>query len=110
MASGLAFLELDLIRVVGKTVPVRIYTVVGDERLAASPEFTALAEAHGTMLAAYRALDGRTALRKIEVCRALSAGFGLDGFYDLVARRMAEFERAPPGAGWDTVYIAASKE
>lgn len=53
-AVGLAFLELDLVRVVGKTQPVRIFTLLGDETYAA-PEFHGLAEAHRELITAYRA-------------------------------------------------------
>ncbi len=54
-AVGLAFLELDLVRVVGKTQPERIFTLLGDETYADTPEFHGLAEAHRELITAYRA-------------------------------------------------------
>jgi adenylate cyclase len=108
-APGLAYLELDLIKVKGKTEAVRIYTVLGDEQVAAGAVFQALAEAHGRMLAAYRGqrwAEARTALAE---CRNLKGDFHLDGFYDVYEERLADYEANPPGAEWDGVYVAKTK-
>ena len=42
----LAFLELDLIQVKGKTEPIRVFTVLGDAGVLITPEFTALKACH----------------------------------------------------------------
>lgn len=53
-APELAMLELDLTRVKGKTDASRIYALLGDEVLAADPQFINLRAAHDAMLTAYR--------------------------------------------------------
>jgi len=103
----LACLELDLIRVVGKSRPVRIHTLIDT-----SPEdgaFRALASAHAEMLAAYRAQAWAPAGEALARCRASAATYRLTGLYDLFAERIAEFENAPPGSDWDGVYVSKSK-
>ena len=109
MAPELAFLELDLVRVVGRNAPVRVFTVVGDENFAGTPEFKALAEAHAAMIAAYRSRDWDGASRALETCRACNPGLKLDGFYDLMGERIAGFVADPPPKDWDAVYEATSK-
>jgi adenylate cyclase len=107
-AATLATLELDLLRVKGRTKPVRIFTLLGDESVANSTEFQARKARHGTMLAAYRAADWDKAAMRLEECRGLSDG-ALKGVYDLYAARIAEFRVAPPPADWDGVYEARHK-
>ena len=108
-APDLAYLELDLIRVVGKQEPVRIFALLGDETLAADPAFRALAEAHAAMLAAYRAQDWAAARNFLARARALDPGLNLSGLYDIYAARIDEFAAAPPAPNWDTVYVASGK-
>jgi adenylate cyclase len=108
-APDLAYLEIDLIQVVGKQVPVRIFALLGDETLARDPKFQALAEAHGAMLAAYRAQDWKAAEAHLARARALDPGLRLGAFYDLYAERLAEYAEAPPEPGWGGVYVATAK-
>ena len=108
-APGLARLELDLIRVVGKSIPVRIYTVLGDEIVADDEAFRSLSARHEEMIAAYRGRDWSGASTTLGVCRNLGGRFHLDGFYDVYAQRIAEFAEAPPPVGWDGVHDATSK-
>ena len=53
-APELAALELDMIRVKGKTRPVRIFTLIGDAALGASAGFKLWQAAHDRVLALYR--------------------------------------------------------
>jgi len=107
-AASLALLELDLIRVKGKTRPVRIFAVVGDGALAASPAFLALKREHDAMLAAYRGRAWAEAGRRIAACRAASPE-SLAALFALYEERIAGFEAAPPPADWDGVYVALTK-
>lgn len=108
-APGLTVLELDLIRVKGKTGAARIYTLIGDETRNQSNEFAALATLHDEMLAAYRGRRWQAARDKLNACRGMAGGFDLAGFYDLMDGRLAEFQANPPAADWDGVYVATSK-
>ena len=105
----LAIIELDLIRVVGKTVPERIYAVLGDEAVAATEAFSALRSEHDDMLAAYRAQDWAGAREALARCGALESGLKLGGLYDMFEERIKVFEESPPARDWDGVYIATTK-
>ena len=105
----LATLELDLIKVKGKTEAVRIFTLLGNEAVAASPEFKDLKTAHDALLAAYRAQDWATARARLADCRSRMDGYNMAGYYDMMDERIAEFEEHSPGADWDGVYVAKTK-
>jgi adenylate cyclase len=100
----LAALELDLIRVKGKTMPVRIFTLI-DDAASAAPEFQAWQGAHDRMLGLYRARAWDEALAAMAAARAAAAG-RLATLYDLYAERLERCRAAPPPADWDGVYVA----
>src|SRR5690606_8213248 len=52
-----ATIPIDLVKVVGRDAPEQIFALVGDERVAQSPEFQHFADGHGKMLEAYRELN-----------------------------------------------------
>lgn len=109
-APGFATLELDLIKVKGKTEAVRIHSLLGDAALFDSQPFQTLHAEHDAMLAAYRAQDWYAARFHLARCRELDDfGLKLDGLYDLYADRIANFEHAPPAPDWDGVHVATSK-
>jgi adenylate cyclase len=103
-----AAIELDLLRVKGKLRPVRIYGLLGDNALAATPQFQALAKGHAEMLTAYRAQDWDAAERLAGECQA-EAGGRLDGLYALYRERIAAYRKDPPPPGWDGVTVALTK-
>ena len=108
--ADLATLELDRIIVVGKTVPVRIHALLGDESLRQKPAFAAGLEAHEAMLTAYRSQDWNRAERHLRSCRMqLAADLGLSTLYDLYADRIASCRQSPPGPDWTGVVAAGSK-
>jgi adenylate cyclase len=109
LVPELATLELDLVRVVGKSVPERIYTIVGDEAVATSEDFQTLKSSHEEMLAAYRAQDWSAAQDALMRCEELDARFGLHGYYEMFERRIGAFEARSPGADWDGVFVAETK-
>jgi adenylate cyclase len=108
-AGEFATLELDLIQVKGKTVPVRVYSLLGDEAVKTSPEFQELFELHGDMIASYRTQDWAGCRKKIEECRELNFLDKLEVLYDLYNSRVNTYEKSPPGDDWDGVYIATTK-
>jgi adenylate cyclase len=108
-ASDYAAIELDLIRVKGKTRPVHIFTLLGDPAAAASSEFRALAKTHEDFLAAYRGQKWADAERLLKEARGVGEPWRLGKFYDLYVERLAAFRKDPPGEGWDGVFTATSK-
>ncbi len=103
-----AALELDLIRVKGKTEPVRIYTLLGEEGFAADVSFERWKARHDEMMAAYRAAKFDEALALVRACRE-SGGSMIEAFYAMFAARIEDIKGEPPAAGWDGVYTATSK-
>jgi adenylate cyclase len=108
LAPRWAALELDLIAVKGKHDAVRIYTLLGDDELAQSPEFRAHADRHERMLACYRARDWAGASSVLADCRCYQTA-ELAAFYDLYAERIAYFAVNPPGPDWNGVFVAETK-
>jgi adenylate cyclase len=112
-AGPMAFLELDQVKVKGRTAPVQVFTVLGDTAYAEQESFKALAGPHQRMIAAYRAQRWAEAQAELHACRsqALTTGGPLDltGFYALYESRIAGYEAAPPSADWDGVWAPTSK-
>ena len=109
LAPDLACLELDLIKVKGKTEAVRIFTLLGMAEVTGEPRFLDVKQRHDRMLAAYRAQDWETARSQMAGLRADDGGFHLDHLYDLYEERIAEYLASPPPADWDGVFTATSK-
>lgn len=108
-APDYAALELDLIKVKGKTEAVRIWTLLGRPDLAAADWFKALEAEHVAMLEAYRRQRWADARTHIAACMGLRRDLHLEGFYALMEERIAQFEASPPGTDWDGVFTATSK-
>ncbi|MDP6920046.1 MAG: adenylate/guanylate cyclase domain-containing protein [Arenicellales bacterium] len=102
MTPGMAALELDLVQVVGKSEPVRIFTLLGDEAIARSDEFKRMQLTQDGMLRAYRARDWIGALHEIDQMEQL--GFDMvQRYLTMFRERIAEFQATPPGPDWDGV-------
>lgn len=108
LAPGMAMLEMDLIRVKGKEKPVRIFTLLGDEAMAATDVYKTWQTAHNGFLAAYRVADFGCAAQEMKTARDASGG-RLSAYYDLFAGRIAEFTKNPPPEDWDGVFVATEK-
>ncbi len=108
MVPDLATLELDLLRVKGKKEPVRVFTLLGDERMAQGEAFKGWRAAQNRMLALYRAMDFEAAETMIAECRTLSGG-QMSGYYDMYQERISALKTNRPGAGWDGVFVATTK-
>ncbi len=105
--SGVACLELDLMRVKGRTQPTRIYTALA--ALAADDGQRArIATLHEAMLAAYRAADWDAAEAAIAACREVGIN-GLETLYNVYRDRIADYRETPPPADWDGTFTATSK-
>ena len=99
-------LEVDTIRVKGKTEPEKIYTVVENPEAA---DFEAYSAAHRDMLTAYLGQDWDGVEAAIRICRPMAETYGLTGVLDLYAQRTAAFREAPPPADWDGVWTMETK-
>lgn len=111
LAEDMAFLELDLITVKGKTIPERIFALLGDETLASTSEYRTLAQSHHGMLSAYRGQNWEEAARLIDAAEnaAASAGLDLSRLYALFRDRVSGFRADPPPPDWDGVFVATTK-
>jgi len=104
-----AAIELDLIRVKGKTKPVNIYSLLGDPVVAKSAPFLALSTKHAEFLKVYRSGRFDEAASLMVEARALGETWHLGKLYDLYAARLEAFRAEPPPPGWDGVFTATSK-
>jgi adenylate cyclase len=107
-APDFAFLELDLLKVKGKTEATRAFALLGDNALKTSQGFIALAERHREFLARYRAKDWDTAEALSRECEKLNTS-RLDRLYELYRERIAYFRINPPPPDWDGAAEALSK-
>ncbi len=99
-------LELDLIKVKGRTAPSRLYTLAAALGDPAAVE--RLAPVHAAMIAEYRAQAWDAAEAKLAELRAFGLA-SLDKLYDLYATRIAGWRLDPPPAGWDGSFTATEK-
>lgn len=106
-APPLAFVELDLIALKGKALPQRIYALLGDAEMAASPSHQQLQDDQRSLLEAYRAQDWDKATQQAKKM-AQSYEF-MAAYYEMLIARIHAYRADPPGDGWDGHYIALSK-
>lgn len=104
-----ATLEMDLVRVVGRDTPERVFVMLGDEELADSPEFADQRKAHNAMITAYRAAQWDDARAQLRYLTSHAGKFGLSKLYGIYETRIAALIAAPPPAGWDGIYEAREK-
>ena len=109
VGDAIATVELDAMRVKGKTEPETIYAVLGARSAADAADHEAVQRAVAAFLAAYRGRDWAGAAKAISAARKLNTGLNLTGLCDLYAQRVREFRRNPPPRNWDGVYTAATK-
>ena len=109
VAPDFALLEIDSLRVKGKTEPEVIYTIVGGAEIAQTPDYKSLQDHWSKFLVCYRKQDWTGALRAIEVCRGECERFDLAGLLDAYADRIGWLEKNPPAADWDGVFTAETK-
>ncbi|MGE3292990.1 MAG: CHASE2 domain-containing protein [Geminicoccaceae bacterium] len=108
-APDLAVLEIDRVRLMGKTTATRLFALLGDEQVAASERFEELAEEHAAMVVLYRARDWDGAMQKLRRCHHLGQAYRLDDFYELFGLRIALYMTEPPPPDWDGSHVAEDK-
>jgi adenylate cyclase len=102
-----ATLELDLIQVKGKTEPVYVYALLGQDAMRQEAWYTELQTVNAAFLTAYRhqAWDEAETLNR----QRLALSPRMAGLCELYAERIAEYRDHPPGEGWNGAYVAKSK-
>jgi len=105
--TDLACIEIDLLIVKGKSRPIAIYALLGDETMAGSQKFQSLLEAQTLFLNAYRSQSWNEAENHLSRCREFAPELEL--LHDIYASRIAEYLKAPPPENWDGAYVALTK-
>jgi adenylate cyclase len=107
-APDFAFLELDLLKVKGRTEATRIFGLLGDGATKQSKSFIHLSARHAEFLRRFRvrAWDEAEALSR--ECEGLDAG-RLDRLYALYRERIDFFRHNPPPPDWDGGAEALTK-
>lgn len=112
LVPNMALLELDLIRVKGKTKALAIYTLMGDETVANSAAFKELLAQHSALIEGYRSKDWDTAIAALNAAAKLAANVSsvsMEAVYTLYRQRIARFQFEAPGDEWDGVFSAKEK-
>ncbi len=107
-----AVLELDALRVKGKSEPEIVYTLIGLKAEVQAESFNAIEAGMDEMLTAYRARKWAVASKALSGLRKLdidALGLDLTALFDLYAARIAEFRRNPPPRNWDGVFTMQTK-
>ncbi|HRJ69506.1 MAG TPA: adenylate/guanylate cyclase domain-containing protein [Beijerinckiaceae bacterium] len=104
-----AIVELDRIRVKGKTEPQAIYALLGDRVMLAQPQFETLRAGFAMLLENYRKQDWSEAGRDLRALQRIAYQFGVESYLDMMHDRIERFRTTPPPADWDGVYTAETK-
>lgn len=107
--NSFALLELDFIRVKGKSEPERIFTILGTAELNDLPIYREIREATRDLLDSYRRREWDAARRILEQFADSFVTLGLSDFRSLYERRVEEFSLRPPPPDWDGAYAAQTK-
>ena len=104
-----AVLQIDLITVKGKTEPERVFALIGDNDVAQSESFRALAAQMQETLACYRKRDWDGAMRALDVAQSAPETHGLQEIFAMYRERIATFRVTPPPDAWDGVFAFDTK-
>lgn len=99
---GYAFLEVDFVACGPRDEPVKLFALLGNPLLRASPKFRALATFHEHIFQSLRTQQWEKTRELIAQCRQLSGAS--QKLYDLHLARIGYFEQHPPGADWDGAF------
>jgi adenylate cyclase len=97
-----ALLEVDFLVLDPGAKPIRLYALLGNALLRASPKFRAVATFHEHIFHSIRTRQWEKARGLIAQCRKISAAD--QKLYDLHLARIAWYETRPPAADWDGAY------
>jgi adenylate cyclase len=103
--DGLAFREIDSLRVAGRLEPVKVYELIGLAEEVSDATRQAV-QAYEAGLARYHAQDWDAAEAAFRDCLAHAPG---DKPSQFMLERIAAFRATPPETGWDGVWVAPGK-
>ncbi len=106
--TDFAVLEVDLVKVVGKGEPERVYALFGDDKAACKDSFQRWRQLHCKMLNAYRAQDTDKALEYASECKRLCFD-SAKPLYDMYEKRIETMKESPWPEGWSGVFVAEMK-
>ncbi|SFK50068.1 CHASE2 domain-containing protein [Methylocapsa palsarum] len=106
-SPNIEFLELDLVKVVGRTTPTRLYTPAGVLDCAPA-QFARLRPLHDSFLRLYREQSWDDATDALAQCRGVCIR-RLDTYYSLFAARIENLSNASPGPSWSGAYTMTEK-
>jgi len=104
-AEAVEVREIDLIQVVGKQEPVRVYELLG-RKGELSPDAIALRDTFEQGLKAYRQQNWEQAQQCFEKCLHISA---TDSPANLYLQRVQTLRESPPSQDWDGVWRLTKK-
>lgn len=94
VGDRLALLPVDSVQVKGKTEPVDVHTIAGNEDMAQSAAFKALKPFHEQMHAAYMKRDLASAKKLLKKCKELAKDLPLEGLYQVFGERIERAAKA----------------
>jgi adenylate cyclase len=97
-----AFLEVDFLVLDPGAAPVRLYALLGNALVRASPKFRAIATFHEHIFQSMRTRQWEKARGLIAQCRKISGAN--QKLYDLHQARIAWYEANPPPPDWDGAF------
>jgi len=104
---GYAFLEVDFTAIGAHDEPVKLYAMLGNPLVRASPKFRALATFHDHIFQSLRTQQWEKARGLIAQCRQLSGAS--QKLYDLHLARIDYWEKNPPSTDWDGAFRSVLK-
>jgi adenylate cyclase len=104
-----ATMEIDRIRVKGKSEPEAVYMVLGRAGGVEDARCRELRDLNDQFLGCYRKQDWDAAMALIARCRDAAGGFDAAGLYEMFQERIEKFRLDPPPPDWGGVYEAESK-
>ena len=102
-ADGFVYRELDRVQVKGRATPLRIFEPLGETGALADESLARLDRWHES-LTRYRNRDWEEAA---DIVASLVKGEPESPLYELYRERIAHLRQAPPGPGWNGVYVSA---
>jgi len=107
--SDFAIIEADLIQVVGRQTPERIWVLLGSQAASNDAVYKSHMKQHTEFLKAYRAQLWDKAHQLITQMKPTAKDLNLTGYYEVMADRINSYKASPPGKDWSGIYVATSK-